>query len=179
MRISRLLPPLLALALLVTNHAAAADVQHPQTPSLDRALSHAGGSEQPRVIIRYRAGAETSLRHRLEAHGDVLHARHAQIDALSFQIHRGDLAALVRDRDVLGVSSDAEVSAGPLSGDVVMAMRAWASRDAGQDLRRTLGLKARNTGRGVGIAIIDSGIAPVADLAARVIAFYDFTGGRG
>jgi len=33
-------------------------------------------------------------------------------------------------------------------------------------------------GTGVGIAIIDSGIAPVSDLASRITAFYDFTGGK-
>ena len=45
----------------------------------------------------------------------------------------------------------------------------------GQGLRKTLGLQPANTGRNIGVAIIDSGIAPTADVASRIAAFYDFT----
>ncbi len=46
----------------------------------------------------------------------------------------------------------------------------------GQQLRKTLGVKATDVGRGVGVAIIDSGIAETPDLKGRISAFYDFTG---
>ena len=50
-------------------------------------------------------------------------------------------------------------------------------------LRQTLGLPSVATssmsgGTGVGIAIIDSGIAPSGDFAGRITGFYDFTNGR-
>jgi subtilisin family serine protease len=47
-----------------------------------------------------------------------------------------------------------------------------------QNLRATLGVSAAQTGAGVGIAIIDSGVAPTSDLGTSIKAFYDFTGGR-
>ena len=34
-----------------------------------------------------------------------------------------------------------------------------------------------NGSTGIGVAIIDSGIAPSADFAGRITAFYDFTNG--
>jgi subtilisin family serine protease len=46
----------------------------------------------------------------------------------------------------------------------------------GQALRATLGVLPQNSGQGVGVAIVDSGIAPTADIAGRITAFYDFTG---
>lgn len=47
----------------------------------------------------------------------------------------------------------------------------------GQNLRATLGLTSEYRGAGVGVAIIDSGIAQNWDLAGRIAAFYDFTKG--
>jgi serine protease AprX len=47
----------------------------------------------------------------------------------------------------------------------------------GQKLRATLGLRSTQKGAGVGVAVIDSGIAPTWDLANRVTHFRDFTNG--
>src|SRR5688572_11497850 len=47
-----------------------------------------------------------------------------------------------------------------------------------QVLRDTLGLDSRWTGRGVGVAVIDSGLEMSAEFTGRVRAFYDFTGGK-
>jgi serine protease AprX len=46
-----------------------------------------------------------------------------------------------------------------------------------QALRATLGVTSTNTGAGVGVAIIDSGIKASTDLQGRITAFYDFTQG--
>ena len=47
------------------------------------------------------------------------------------------------------------------------------------DLRALLGLSDTDPmGNGIGVAIVDSGIAPVDDLVANIKAFYDFTNGR-
>src|SRR5439155_12530916 len=47
-------------------------------------------------------------------------------------------------------------------------------------LRALLGIaNDPHRGAGVGVAVIDSGIAPVADLADKITAFYDFTNGQG
>jgi subtilisin family serine protease len=47
-----------------------------------------------------------------------------------------------------------------------------------QVLRETLGLSSTWTGRGVTVAVIDSGLEMSYDFQDRVKAFYDFTGGR-
>ena len=52
--------------------------------------------------------------------------------------------------------------------------------EAVKDLRKTLGMSGKGwktSGRGVGVAIIDTGIAESQDLQGRIIAFYDFTRG--
>lgn len=46
-----------------------------------------------------------------------------------------------------------------------------------QALRQSLGIGSKDTGNGVGIALIDSGISPSLDLQGRIAAFYDFTRG--
>jgi serine protease AprX len=45
-------------------------------------------------------------------------------------------------------------------------------------LRQTLGLDGTWAGRGIGVALIDSGIEMSAEFKGRVTAFYDMTGGR-
>src|SRR5437016_3508605 len=47
-------------------------------------------------------------------------------------------------------------------------------------VRATLGLSATSpTGKGIGVAIIDSGIQPTRDFDGRLVAFYDFVNAGG
>ena len=56
---------------------------------------------------------------------------------------------------------------------------AGPDHDAARDARLADGGDAQAlTGSSIGVAIIDSGIAPNADFAGRITAFYDFTNGQ-
>jgi serine protease AprX len=97
------------------------------------------------------------------------------VGGASAQLTGAEVLALLKDPDVAYVSLDDVVTAtfDPLDGAArasspgileVGAPRVW----------RQLGL----TGRGVAVAILDSGIAPHPDLAGRIVASVDFTSGR-
>jgi len=156
-----------------------------------------------RVIIRVRSGSRPALRDSLTNHGDQILGEHESIDALTAVVHGEDLAALADNDAVLSVSSDAIVRphgllggvlgvVGGLVGGVVNVLGQVVGLvllDNGADtsgpvvapvvLRQTLGVDNSNlAGRGVGVAIIDSGLEMSAEFQYRLTRFYDFTNGR-
>src|SRR6185503_7993409 len=105
-------------------------------------------------------------------------------------VHGEDLGALVDNDLVLSVSIDAVVRAdvpSGLVGDAVNPVAHSQSSDRADTseltvapvaLRQTLGLgNSRWTGRGVGVAVIDSGLEMSEEFSGRVTAFFDFTTG--
>jgi serine protease AprX len=86
------------------------------------------------------------------------------------------ILALANDPDVAYVASDDLVMASfdPLAGAALAASPAILEVGAPEAWRQ-LGV----TGRGIGVAILDSGIAPHTDIASRIVASVDFTGGGG
>jgi serine protease AprX len=144
---------------------------------IDRALHDVLQSGAPiaHVIITVKAGHRDEIRRALESHGDIVKAEHPLVGALTVEVHSGDLAELGRHPWIEAVSIDAAVHAGAVPNSGRMSHRA-------SSLRETLGLTAvaeshGPTGASVGVAIVDSGIAPTADLAGRIAGFYDFTRG--
>jgi serine protease AprX len=163
-------------------------------------------TEPQRVIIRVRGGQRSAMRQALQAHGDQVVAEHASLDALTAVVHGDDLAELASRDGVVSVSTDAIVQArggllGGLLGGVVGVVGGLvgglvdtlggvvgivldpAENTEGpavppQVLRETLGLGSTWTGRGVTVAVIDSGLEMSYDFQDRVLAFYDFTGGK-
>jgi serine protease AprX len=154
--------------------------------------------EPQRVIIRVRPGSRTDLRKSLTDHGDQILGEHESIEALTAVIHGGDLATLADRDDVLSISSDAIVRphsllGGLLGGALNLAVKLIGGvvnvfLDNGADtsgpvvapavLRQTLGVDSTSyTGRGVGVAVIDSGLESSSEFTGRVTAFYDFTNG--
>ena len=90
------------------------------------------------------------------------------MSALAMELPKGAIDAMSRTPGVVSISIDA-----PIQGQqAVMPI-------TGTLLQQTLGVTAPGgfTGQGVGIAIVDSGIAPSADFGSRITAFYDFTQG--
>jgi serine protease AprX len=85
-----------------------------------------------------------------------------------------EILSLANDSDVQYVSADAlvNVSFDPVGGAALAASPAILEVGA-PDAWRQLGV----TGRGIGVAIIDSGIAPHPDLAGRIVASVDLTNG--
>jgi serine protease AprX len=156
------------------------------------------GEQAHRVIIRVRPGQLGALQRSLEAHGDEVIADHQSIDALTARVRTSDLDELAGQDGVLSVSTDAVVHAkllGLLGGvlKVVTGVVETAASLLGIELsngadtegpaiapkvlRETLGVGSTWTGRGVGVAIIDSGLEMSSEFEGRLTAFYDFTRG--
>src|ERR1700687_172948 len=166
-----------------------------------RAVLGDSAPEPQRVIIRVRPGSRPALRGSLTAHGDQIIGEHESIEALSAVIHGEDLATLADSDAVLSISSDAIVRPHGLLdglfglvgvvlktvvnvvGSVVGILLPNGADTSGPVLaptvlRQTLGLDQTSlTGRGVGVAVIDSGLEMSAEFQNRVTAFYDFTNG--
>jgi serine protease AprX len=165
-----------------------------------RAVLDDSAPESQRVIIRVRPGSRPALRDSLTAHGDQILGEHESIDAISAVIHGEDLATLADSDAVLSISCDAIVQPHQLGGllglvggllkvvvnvvvavvDVILPNGADTSGPvvAPAVLRQTLGVDNTDlTGRGVGVAVIDSGLEMSAEFQGRVTAFYDFTNG--
>ncbi|MBI4263873.1 MAG: S8 family peptidase [Acidobacteria bacterium] len=171
-------------------------------PVLDQALSGAGQPDDLlRVIVKYRAGAYGRLKSKVRSQSEGIKGEHRGIGALTVALRRANLNAVCSDPDVLGCSLDAPVRANAqettdsttdssttdtsatgsstdtVTAEPVMTTDADTSTYDAQHLRATLGIEPWDMGWDVGIAVIDSGIARVADLAYNIMAFYDFTAG--
>ena len=151
-----------------------------------------------RVIIRVRPGKRSAVRQSLTAHGDQVLGEHDSIDALTAVVHGKDLEELAGNAAILSVSTDAivrphgllggllggllKVVVGVLSAVVNVVLPNGADTAgpvvAPAVLRQTLGVDNTSlTGRGVGVAVIDSGLEMSAEFQNRVTAFYDFRNG--
>ena len=148
-----------------------------------------------RVIIRVQPGNRAALRKSLEAHGDLVLAEHESIDAITAVVHGDDLGSLADADHTLSIAADAVVRPTGLLGSllgttakllttVVQVILPGGGDTSGAAvppsvLRGTLGVSdGAWTGRGVGVAVIDSGLEMSAEFQGRVTAFYDMTGGR-
>jgi serine protease AprX len=163
-------------------------------------------TDSQRVIIRVRPGSRTALHKSLTDHGDQILGEHESIDALTAVVHREDLAALADNDEILSVSTDAIVRPhsllGGLLGGVVGGVVGGVLKLVGgvlnvlvavilpgggevygpivppAVLRQSLGVDTTSlTGRGVGVAVIDSGLEMSSEFSYRVTASYDFRNG--
>jgi serine protease AprX len=172
-----------------------------------RVVVDSGTDDAQRVIIRVTPGGRESMRRALVSHGDQVLAEHESLDALTALVHAEDLPALAAGNSVVSVSVDAVVRPNGLLGgllggvvgvvgvvtDVVIGvvdgLFDTVSTITGPEdstgpavhprvLRETLGVGSTWSGKGIGVAVIDSGLEMTDDFQGRVIASYDFTGGR-
>ncbi len=181
-------------ALVLSTAPAAAQTE--KTHKIDRALNEAlkTGAPTQRVIVTVVPGARKAIRQALEQHGDKIKFEHGLVDALSVEIHSSDIDELSRHPMVRAIASDARIVA---SQDTSYTFT-WDSTipivesnttpppttlPLISTLRDTLGLphiagSSTMTGStGVGVAILDSGIAPSPDFGGRITGFWDFTRG--
>jgi hypothetical protein len=160
-----------------------------------RAALDGGTRKSQRVIIRVRDGEGAAVRRALQAHGHPIIAEHESLGALTAVVHAEDLDALAERDGVLSVSTDAVVRAKLLGlvggvlkvvvGVVVAVVNVVLPSGADTEgpavppsvLRATLGVGSTWTGRGIGVAVIDSGLEMSSEFEGRVTAFYDFTNG--
>jgi serine protease AprX len=134
-----------------------------------------GSANRIRVIVTRERG------HGLDSVAQVVRAVRGDVkqmlpnvSAVVADMSADKLANLASSPSVHAVSLDAPLQA--VDGNVV---RPPTGQTQGSDtLRDVLGLPQMNpAAAGVGVAVIDSGLASDADFASRITAFYDFTAG--
>jgi serine protease AprX len=150
-----------------------------------------------RVIVTVRDGRRDAMRALLTSHGDRVVSEHPELDAITAIVHAEDLPGLAGISDVLSIAADAVVrpagldilsnltgtvsTLADLVGNVILPGSGDTSGPAVHPavLRSTLGVNDSPwTGRGIGVAVIDSGLELSPEFKGRVTAFYDFTNGR-
>jgi serine protease AprX len=163
----------------------------------------AGGAR--RVLIRTTAENREAVKQLLAAQGQVLGELDG--DTLTAVVPAESLESIAKSSKVLGLSTDAVVRphglldglVGGLLGTVTKTLTgtvggllnlvgnvldpALDDPSVGEPvppavLRATLGVQDAWSGRGVTVAVIDSGLEMSSEFQGRVKAFYDFTGGK-
>jgi len=168
---------LLALLLFVTlfaSPAARLSAGAPKTRKIDRALQALVTGDPAgtaRAIIRVKKGAAASVVTTLESHGGRVVGTLSRGRSIVAEIHNADIASLAGLPGVETLSIDGKLKAHAAS----LADQPPVTGDL---LRAAVGVSPTGpTGRGVGVAVIDSGIAKLADFDHQIRAFYDFTRG--
>ncbi len=162
---------LATIAFLSVPVAGSAAPHSPRRWKLDRALQrwqesdNAGGKQ--RVIVRLRSGSTSSRQSWFHSKGFKVRREQPLINAVVMDVPRDGLDLLSDQDDVESVSLDALTVA-----DATVA-------PSSKTLQATLGIPTvmSSRGSGVGVAVIDSGIAPLSVFGSRLVAFYDFTSG--
>jgi serine protease AprX len=157
--------------------AIAADAQSPRRliSKLDAPLSSSVRARHPgtkRVIIRTTSDGIPRLTDALQDNGRYLRRVHSSINAMTADVPMDALEGLSQLPFVESISTDAMVTADQWNqGDQAVQTSSDQST-----LRGTLGLALQSPGGyGVGVAVIDSGLAPRPEFGYRIDAFYDFT----
>jgi len=137
---------------------------------MDAAIRHwhkHGGPDRQRVIIRVVPGKRALVGRALRRDGLAVRTEHPLIDAFTLEIPGKALRGLSHNPDIASISLDAPIRVHQ------------TAAPSGQTLRSTVGVSSiAARGAGVGIAIVDSGIAPSSSVFGnRITAFYDFTNG--
>jgi serine protease AprX len=149
---------------------AAPHAQRLPTLSGDLAL-HPAGHGSHRIIVQADDDAMPRLRAR-HARG----LRRLLAGAAVLEVSDAELADLQRDGSIAHISGDLPVNAGmAVTNKVTAAETVWQGTSGG-----LLGLFSTPgyTGRGVGVAILDSGIAPHTALDSRVVAHVNLVSGE-
>jgi serine protease AprX len=140
------------------------------SPKLDTAVQRwvqSGGSGTLRVIISAEPGLLEAVESLLLSLGGSLLGELPGINAVIGNVTLSSLAALACASSVSSISLDA-----------VVTSTSGIEEGAASALRATLGLPQNApAGEGVGVAVIDSGIAASADFGNRIVGFFDFTNG--
>ena len=164
--LSRLVLRISALALLVAVTAAPGYAQHRARLSADLSDQLAFGSQSIDVIVHGDAAQVDAV----AARYNLVVARRLKSGAV-LRVNAGQLDALGKDADIDHLSGDLPIrSSMAITNVAIGADQVWAGADDMPSL----------TGRGVTVAVIDSGIdTRHLALRNRVLAAVDFTGGDG
>src|SRR5688572_655602 len=159
----------LAAIAIASGHLSAA--KRPFSHKLDSALAGVAGTgdRHTRVIVRLREGSGTSLQEVLRRSNANIKWNHDSISAVTVDLSADIIEVIAELDDVESVSIDAPVE----------GLATTVPASTGSAIRGTLGIASTPTlsGRGIGVAVIDSGISPLPEFGRRIKAFYDFTRG--
>jgi serine protease AprX len=165
-----------------------------------------GCSDTKSVIIRTKPGEREALRKSLAAQGRRVKGEFPALDAITVDVSCADLNALAGFRETASISDDAKIQGHQLasiidegtlsvysaasstttytSSSQYRLMEALSALQLQTNLFSTLGVRSSLLDTlssyampSVGVAVIDSGIAPGLDFGTRMTAFYDFTHG--
>src|SRR5689334_231739 len=142
-----------------------------KNPKFDSALQEAGkhGQRTVRVIIQIEAKNRGALKRVLKAAGYDGLVEHELISAITVEVPVDALDKLADMPGVVSISIDAPLGAPQVS---------VVPTTIGDLLRQDLGIPSGGyQGTGVGVAVIDSGIANLGTFSGRIRAFYEFTKG--
>src|SRR5215216_3142887 len=151
-------------------------------PRLDTAIvdfTQSGSTGTVHVLVQT-SGDTTQLATALRSKGIKVRRQLLKSGTFAIDIDASHLAWLQALPGVDAVSVDAPVFSAPLSAESLLTVSGGTSIvKKASDLRAQLGLTDLDpTGVGIGVAVIDSGIAPVEDLSSNISAFFDFTNGQ-
>ena len=167
---SRLLPSLVAVALLATCslELEAAGPRGAGRARLSRDLADRLGSGRSRAVRVIVSGDDARIERLAARHGARIAKRLE--GAAVLEIAERTLDAMSDDEETAHLSGDVPVQRlMSVTTEAIGADQAWQGRVAGLD---------GYTGRGIGVAVIDSGIAAHRALRGRVVAAMDFTDSR-
>jgi serine protease AprX len=122
----------------------------------------AGSGLDRKVIVRTLPGHERVVERAVSRLGGKVHTQLPIIHGFSAVVPEVALAALARDKAVVAVSLNAQVS---LSGSYDPSADDYSMRNVERAVRATKMWDSGYTGAGVDIALIDSGVAPVEGLS--------------
>jgi serine protease AprX len=174
-----------ALAVLIwgSTQGAIADESHPKLdPAVSFALAQATDTTTVRVIVEAVPGKFATMRAKVGATGKPIAADHKFINALSVKLPKSDISKLTSEPTVARISLDHVVRStaappatpGQPSTPPNPPTLPAVGKPIDDVMLTTLGLTNSSvTGKGVGVAVIDSGLQPATELPA--FAFFDFT----
>jgi serine protease AprX len=137
----------------------------PATPSL--------ASEAADTAVIVQGTSAAAVRAAVSAHHGKVTQDLWIVNGVAADIPAGELAALAAEPGVTHVSEDGAVQVQDATPSPLHSASAVYSKAVGADRLWTEGID----GEGVTVAVVDTGVAKVADLSGRVIGGVDFSGG--
>src|SRR5579875_1798972 len=132
----------------------------PQLPKLSSDLLKADATTNVRVIVQWKGNADDTKDQKILNRGGVVNQRFRALQGGVYTLPASALQDLANDPDVAYISPDRPIAAKlDNSAAAVNASAAWA---------------AGYTGKGIGVAVIDSGINPDPNLP-KITYSFDFT----
>src|SRR5689334_24509759 len=152
--------------------------QGKESAKVDSALagSLASGIQKHRVIVTVETDHRAEVAEHVKSHGGRVKAEFPPLGLVVGELSTDEVRELAKDSHVKTLSLDGPVGAHQLLTSLLTSLTPTLTTT----VRETLGVNGSSpTGSGIGVALIDSGIAPNSDFNGRIGGFYDFTNGRG